>query len=564
MFLPTTKKEVARRGWDRLDVVLVTGDSYIDSPFIGSAIIGKVLVSKGFKVGIIAQPDIDSGKDITRLGAPDLFWGVTAGSLDSMVANYTALKKFRKSDDYTPGGRNNKRPDRATIVYTNLIKKYFKNTAPIVLGGVEASLRRIAHYDFWDDKIRRSVLFDAKADYLLYGMAERSIIDLARTLKKEQSPENIRGLCYISKKEKCEYIKLPPYQEVKKDDHRFTEMFDLFYKNNDPLNARGLYQKMDTRYLVQNPPAYHLADEELDEVYELDFEYQQHPYYRKMGQVKALDTIANSIPTHRGCYGECNFCAIAVHEGRRVRWRTQNSIMKEARNMRDRPGFKGYLNDLCGPTANMYGIECKKKIDHGSCKDRRCLYPSICGNMPDDHRPQLELLRKLRAIPGIEKVFVSSGIRFDLVVKDGNHGAEYVKEVAQYHTSGQLKIAPEHTAPNVLKLMGKPPKNHYLYKFKDKFYKYSKRSDKEQFLTYYFIAAHPGSTEKNMHILKKIASQKLNINPRQVQIFTPTPSTWSSLMYYTEKDPFSGKDIFVEKDHHKKKQQKKILQQVNQ
>jgi len=560
MFLPTTQKEVAKKGWDNLDVILITGDSYIDSPFIGSAIIGKVLIDKGFKVGIIAQPNVDSAEDITRLGEPDLFWGVTAGSLDSMVANYTALKKFRKSDDYTPGGKNNKRPDRATIVYTNLIKKYFKNTAPIVLGGVEASLRRIAHYDFWDNKIRRSVLFDAKADYLLYGMADRSVVDLAGTLQKGQSPTHIRGLCYISKKEKYEYIKLPSYQEVKDNNQEFIEMFDLFYKNSDPVNARGLYQKMDSRYLVQNPPAYYLTDEELDTVYELDFEYQQHPYYRKQGKVRALDTISNSISTHRGCYGECNFCAIAVHEGRRVRWRTPNSIMQEARNMRNRPGFKGYIKDLCGPTANMYGIECKKKINHGSCKDRRCIYPSICGNMPNDHSKQVELLKKLRDIPGIEKVFVSSGIRFDMVIKDKKHGDKYLKEIARHHTSGQLKIAPEHTAPNVLKLMGKPPKNHYLYKFKEKFNKYSKRAGKKQFLTYYFIAAHPGSTEKNMQILKKIASQNLKINPRQVQIFTPTPSTWSSVMYYTEEDPFSGKDIFVEKNFHKKRQQKKILQ----
>ncbi|MCF7886499.1 MAG: YgiQ family radical SAM protein [Candidatus Marinimicrobia bacterium] len=560
MYIPTTSKEIKERGWDKLDVILVTGDSYIDSPFFGSALIGKILLDKGFKVGIIAQPDTDSPADITRLGEPNLFWGVTAGSLDSMVANYTALKKFRKSDDYTPGGKNTKRPDRATIVYTNLIKQYFKDTAPIVLGGIEASLRRIAHYDFWDNRIRRSVLFDAKADYLLYGMGDRSIVDLARALKNKQSPEYIRGLCYISAEPKYDYIQLPAYQEVKEYDDKFIAMFDTFYKNCDPLNAQGLYQKMDTRYLVQNPPAYHLTSEELDQIYGLAFEHQQHPYYRKEGKVRALDTISNSIPTHRGCFGECNFCAIAVHEGRRVRWRTESSILQEARSMRSRPGFKGNIKDLCGPTANMYGMECQKMINRGSCKDRRCLYPSACGNMQIDHSKQTALIQKLRKIPGIKKIFVSSGIRFDMVMADKKHGQNYLKEVASQHTSGQLKIAPEHTAPEILKLMGKPPRNHPLYKFRDKFFKYSKQAGKQQYLTYYFIAAHPGCTDDNMHKLKDIAAKKLKINPRQVQIFTPTPSTWSSVMYYTEKNPFTGQKIFVEKNPHKKRQQKKILQ----
>ena len=561
MFLPTTKKEMHQRGWSNLDVILVSGDSYIDSPFIGAAVIGKILVEKGFTVGIIAQPDPDSEQDITRLGEPNLFWGVTAGSLDSMVANYTALKKFRKNDDYTPGGKNNRRPDRATIVYTNLIKRYFKNTRPIVLGGIEASLRRIAHYDFWDNGLRRSVLFDAKADYLLYGMADRSIVDLARALKNDQSPHHIRGLCYISSREKYEYLKLPSYQEVKKDDDKFIEMFDLFYKNSDPVNAQGLYQKMDTRYLIHNPPAHYLSREEMDQVYEFDYEHQQHPYYRKMGKVRALDTIANSIPAHRGCYGECNFCAIAVHEGRRVRWRSEQSILQEARNMRSRPGFKGNIKDLCGPTANMYGIECTRKIKAGACKNRRCLYPSACKSLPIDHQKQIELLKKLREIPGINKVFVSSGIRFDMVMQDKKHGQEYLKQIAQYHTSGQLKIAPEHTAPRVLRLMGKPPKNHPLYKFRNKLYKYSQQAGKDQYLTYYFIAAHPGCTENNMGKLKEIASKKLQINPRQVQIFTPTPSTWSSVMYYTEKDPVTGRDIFVEKNNHKRQRQKNMLMQ---
>ncbi|MCJ7789597.1 MAG: YgiQ family radical SAM protein [Candidatus Atribacteria bacterium] len=558
MFLPTSKEEMKRLSWDRLDIIIVTGDTYLDSPYIGAAVIGKVLFAAGYKVGIIAQPDINSELDITRLGEPTLFWGITAGSVDSMVANYTALKKKRRKDDFTPGGENTKRPDRATIVYCNLIKKYFKNTKPLVLGGIEASLRRIAHYDYWDDKIRKSILFDSKADILIYGMGEDSILELADKLKSGEDFKKIRGLCYISPQPKEGFIILPSYQGVQEDKQKFITMFHNFYLNNDPLTAKGLCQKQDSRYLIQNPPGYPLTQKELDKVYDLDYEREAHPYYRKEGKVKALETIKFSIPTHRGCYGDCNFCSIAVHQGRTIQQRSEKSILEEAKLLTRLKDFKGYILDLGGPTANMYGIECQKKLKSGSCIDKKCLYPRRCPNLKINHQAQIEILKKIRKIKGIKKVFVASGIRYDMLLEDQKYGGDYLRELIKHHISGQLKIAPEHIEDNVLEKMGKPDQG-YLKKFKDKFYKINKELKKKQFLTYYLIAAHPGCKEEDMQRLKKFTSQELKINPEQVQIFTPIPSTYSTLMYYTEIDPFNQKPIFVEKNLKKKGRQKEIV-----
>ena len=558
MFLPTSREEMKRLGWNKLDIIIVTGDTYLDSPYIGAAVIGKVLFAAGYKVGIIAQPDINSELDITRLGEPTLFWGITAGSVDSMVANYTALKKKRRKDDFTPGGENTKRPDRATIVYCNLIKKYFKNTKPLVLGGIEASLRRIAHYDYWDDKIRKSILFDSKADILIYGMGEDSILELADKLKSGEDFKKVRGLCYISPQPQEGFIILPSYQEVREDKQKFITMFHDFYLNNDPLTAKGLCQKQDSRYLIQNPPNYPLSQKRLDQIYDLDYEREVHPYYRKEGKVKALETIKFSIPTHRGCYGDCNFCSIAVHQGRTIQQRSRRSILKEAKLLASMKDFKGYILDLGGPTANMYGIECQKKLKSGSCIDKKCLYPQICPNLKINHQAQIEILKKIRKIKGIKKVFVASGIRYDMLLKDQKYGEEYLHELIKHHISGQLKIAPEHTEGKVLEKMGKPDQG-YLKKFKDKFFKINKELKKKQFLTYYLIAAHPGCKEKDMQRLKKFTSQELKINPEQVQIFTPLPSTYSTLMYYTEMDPFSQKPIFVEKNLKKKERQKEIV-----
>jgi len=558
MFIPTTKQELHNLGWNKLDIILVTGDSYIDSPFIGVSVIGKVLLKAGYRVGIIAQPDIHSDRDISRLGEPELFWGVTGGSIDSMVANYTATKKRRKKDDLTPGGINNRRPDRAVIVYSNLIRRFFTRTRPIVLGGIEACLRRIAHYDFWSDRIRKSILFDAKADILIYGMGEKTVVALAERLRTGREIEDLQGICYISKEKRADYIELPSYEAVVKDRHAFIDMFHMFYLNNDPLSARGLYQKQDTRYLVQNPPMPYLTQQELDALYALDFERDLHPFYRRQGKVKALETIKFSLTTHRGCYGECNFCSIAVHQGRTVRWRSENSIVKEAQRFTEYPDFKGYIHDVCGPTANMYGFECDKKKHHGSCGDKRCLYPEICPQLKVDHSKQITLLRQLRRVKGVKKVFVASGIRYDLVLDDKRYGHQYLREVVQYHVSGQMKVAPEHTESHILQRMGKPGRKPLL-EFKRLFYKFTKAARKKQFLTYYLIAAHPGCTEHDMRELKRFASRELRINPEQVQIFTPTPATYSSLMYYTELDPFTREKIFVEKNTAKKERQKNIV-----
>ncbi len=558
MFLPTTRKELEKLGWDRLDIILITGDAYIDSPFIGVAVIGKVLLNAGYRVGIIAQPDVSSGVDISRLGEPILFWGVTGGSIDSMVANRTASGKKRKRDDYTPGGMNTHRPDRAVLVYSNLIRQHFKKTRPIVLGGIEASLRRIAHYDFWSNKIRRSILFDAKADFLLYGMAERSVVELADCLKSGKSPGEIRGMCYPARTIPEGFTELPPYQETAADKKAFTEMFQRFYVNNDPLTAVGLAQKQDSRYLIQNPPALYLSGSELDDVHNLSYERELHPFYQKKGEVKALTTIRFAISTHRGCYGECNFCAIAVHQGRTVRWRSKKSILAETLQIVKHPLFKGTLFDVGGPTANMYGFECEKKLQKGNCLKKRCLFPKICSNLFVDHGGQIELLRELRQLKGIKKIIVASGIRYDMILADKKYGAMYMKEIVRHHVSGQLKVAPEHSEPSVLAAMGKPDSKSLL-QFRDQFMRLTGKEGKRQFLTYYMIAAHPGCTVKDMIKLRDFSKKNLKILPRQVQIFTPTPSTWSTLIYWTGNNPLTGKSCFVEKTFQGREQQKNII-----
>jgi uncharacterized radical SAM protein YgiQ len=558
MFLPTTPEELKKLKWDKLDVILVTGDAYIDSPFIGVSVIGRVLSAAGFRVGIIAQPDWQSRKDISRLGEPKLFWGITGGCMDSMVANYTATKKKRQSDDLTAGGKNDRRPDRAVVVYANLIRQYFKNTKPLVLGGVEASMRRVAHYDFWSDSVRRSILFDTRADVLVYGMAEKAILELAQRMKAGLNIKDIRGVCYISPDSPPDYIELPSYEEVVADKKSFSRMFNTFYQNNDPLTAQGLFQKHGPRFLVQNPPQSHLTVEELDKIYALDFTRNVHPFYEAQGKVKAMETIKFSITSHRGCYGECNFCSIGLHEGRTVISRSEKSIINEANKIAALPDFKGYILDVGGSTANMYGIECLKKQERGACKNKRCLYPQVCNSMKADHGRQINLLKNLRNIKGVKKVFVASGVRYDLLLSDKKHCSGYMQELVKHHISGQLKIAPEHISPGTLKLMGKPQAQSLII-FKQMFENFSKSSEQKQYLTYYFIAAHPGCTEDNMRELKSFASKELKTNLRQVQIFTPLPSTYSSVMYFTDTDPATGRKIFAEKNTEKKQRQKNIV-----
>ncbi|MDG5814575.1 YgiQ family radical SAM protein [Chitinispirillales bacterium ANBcel5] len=558
MFLPTTAKEVKNLGWKQLDIILVTGDCYIDSPLVGVSVIGHCLMDAGFRVGIIGQPDIRTSNDITRLGEPALFWGVSGGCIDSMVANRTASGKPRRTDDYTPGGINNKRPDRAVIAYCNLIKAHFKNSAPIVLGGLEASLRRVAHYDYWSKKIRKSILFDSKADYLLYSMAEKSVVELAWHLKKGQDPRAIRGLCFIAESAPGEGIELPEFETVRSDRCAFTEMFNLFYRNNDPVTARTLYQKQDTRFLIQNPPQPYLTEKELDTVYSFDYMRDAHPYHLKNGPVKALDTIRFSVLTHQGCYGECSFCSIAVHQGRGVRCRSKASIVNEVKRVAAHPLFKGNIMDVGGPTANMYGFECSKKLKKGACADKACLFPEVCSSMKIDHSKQITLLNDIKKVPGVKRVFVTSGIRYDMILADKSNGTRYLKTLIRSHISGQMKIAPEHCSSAVLKKMGKPAINTLL-QFKKLFERLTKEDGKKQFLSYYFIAAHPGCGLKEMRHLKQVCSKDLHYIPKQVQLFTPSPSTRSTMMYCTGIDPFTTEKCFVEKSDAGRKKQISVV-----
>ena len=562
MFIPTTKEELQRLGWDQLDIILISGDTYIDTPYSGIAIIGKILINEGYKVGIICQPDINSDQDITRLGKPKLYWGVGAGLVDSMVANYTATKKFRNNDDFTPGGINNRRPDRAIMAYVNLIRRYFKSTVPIVIGGIEASLRRVTHYDFWSNKIRKSILFDSKADILVYGMAEKTIVELTDTIKNKDDIKDIKGICYIAKEPVEDYIELPSFQECKDDKLKFINMFHLFYNNNEPMTSKGLYQQHDNRYLIQNPPNDYMKEDEIDKVYDLEYERDIHPYYKKQGEVKALQTIQFSVTTHHGCYGECNFCAISVHQGRTIRSRSQESIVNEVDKFKNHKDFKGIINDVGGATANMYGYECGRKLKKGVCADISCTSTTVCPALKPDHNEQLELLSKIRNMPHIKKAFVNSGIRYDLINEDKKFGKQYLKTLVDHHISGQMKVAPEHTEDKILRLMGKPNKQALL-NFKKDFDDLNKKSGKKQFLTYYLIAAHPGSDMDDMQSLKEFTNKELKLNPEQVQVFIPTPSTYSTLMYYTQMDPWSRQPLFVEKDPIKKQKQKDIVTAKN-
>ena len=562
MFLPVTRRETKKLGWRKLDIILITGDAYIDSPFIGVAVIGKFLTQAGFRVGIIAQPDIHSATDISRLGEPKLFWGITGGSIDSMVANRTASGRRRKRDDYTPGGKNNRRPDRAVLVYANLIRSHFKQTVPLVLGGIEASLRRIAHYDYWSDSIRKSILVDAKADYLLYGMAEYAALALAKRLQEKCSPTDLPGLCYLSRDVPQSALLLPSFADVcgRSEAHKekFTAMFMDFYRQNDPITARPVAQQQDNRYLIQNPPWPNLSSKELDRIYEMEFKREVHPLDKDQGEVRAMATIRFAMTSHRGCYGECNFCAIAVHQGRTVTSRSQKSLVTEVRQLIRHPKFKGTISDLGGPTANMYGFECEKKISKGACIKKRCLFPSVCPKMAVDHGPQIRLLAAVGKIPGIRKVIVASGIRYDMVLADRKNGLSYLEKIIRHHVSGQLKIAPEHCVDSVLTCMGKPGVKNLL-KFRELFFAFTKKAGLAQFLTYYIIAAHPGCRLRDMQELKTFARRRLKLLPRQVQIFTPTPSTISTLMYWTGRNPLTGKRCFVERSFQGREQQKQVV-----
>ena len=564
MDIPCTRAEMLALGWDEPDMVLVSGDALIDTPHSGTAVIARVLIDAGFRVGVIAQPDTQSPDDIRRLGAPRLFWGVTAGCVDSMVANTTASGRRRRQDDFTPGGENTRRPDRASIAYSNLIRSAFRPCAPIVLGGVEASLRRITHYDFWTDRLRRPILFDAKADILVYGMAERTIIQLALALRDGADWRSIRGLCYAASTPPADAVCLPAFAALTDPadpdaaKRLFLGMFRLFADNQEPATAHTLAQPVDLRWLIHNPPAAPLETGELDRVYALPFTQNVHPHDAARGAVRALDTVRFSLTSHRGCYGGCAFCAIAMHQGRRVTWRSVGSLVDEATGYTRHPAFKGIIHDVGGPTANMYGFECACKERTGACADKDCLFPSVCPSLPVTHDPQIRLLQALREIPGVRKVFVGSGIRPDLVLADTRHGETYLDTLTANHVSGQLKLAPEHSEPRVLRLMRKPGIEGLL-EFRSRFEACSRAHGLKQFLTYYFIAAHPGCTEADMRRLSDFAHTHLRLAPEQVQIFTPTPSTWATAIWWTGLDPDTGAPVFVERRTRERQNQKDIL-----
>ena len=568
MFLPTAIDDIRKLGWDRPDIVLVTGDAYVDSPYCGTAVIGQVLTRHGFRVAVLSQPAARDVAAFQALGEPRLYWGVSAGCVDSMVANYTATGRKRHQDDFTPGGVNNRRPDRATIVYVNTIRAAFKPAKPIVIGGIEASLRRVAHYDFWSDKVRRSLLFDAKADILSYGMGERSMVALAEAFRDGTDWHGIRGICYARKAtpeggtRSPDEVWLPSFAEVSSNDETgrraFLKAHRLFAANQEPVTAKTLIQPTDMRELVHNPPALPLEAAELDAVQGIPWMLDAPPAIRKEGPIRALDTIRFAVTTHRGCYGNCRFCAITVHQGRRVVSRSADSVVAEVARFAKHPRFRGVVSDVGGPTANMYGFDCPRKKSHGACSDKDCLFPHTCPALKPDHGPQLALLKRLRELPGVRHVFVASGIRPDLTAADPKHGCEYVATIARHHVSGQLKLAPEHVVDHVLAAMGKPGVKSLLA-FKDQFDAASRRCGKRQFLTYYFIAAHPGCTEQDMRELKRFATTRLKLNPEQVQIFTPTPLTAATAMYYTGLDPETGRPIHIARGLGEKQRQKDIL-----
>jgi len=559
MYLPLTHRELARRGASRPDVILVSGDTYIDSPYCGVAVIGRVLEDAGYSVALVPQPDTRSSRDIGAFGEPRLFWGVSPGCVDSEVANYTALGKPRRQCDFTPGGKNTLRPDRASIVYTNLIRRHFKNTVPIVLGGLEASLRRIAHYDFRSGRVRRSLLLDAKADLLVYGMGEQAALAIARRLDSGKGIRDIPGTCVIADSPPEEYTRLPAFETVRDDRRAFAQMYRSFYHLASDPGSSGLVQPHGDKYLVHHPPQPMMSREELDRIHELPFRHEAHPACRKQGEIRALATIQDSLITHRGCYGECSFCAIALHQGRTVISRSTESILREAERLTQREGFSGTIRDAGGPTANMYASGCSRLRRGKPCMDRHCVgHRGVCSRLEPGHAEQMRLLRRLEAIPGVERVFVSSGVRHDLLLADRQNGRAYLEQLAARHISGQLKIAPEHSVDSVLELMNKPPISS-VSQFLDLFRRTVKKKGLSLHLSCYVIAAHPGCREKDMKHFLDFARSELRFIPRQVQIFVPLPSTRSAAMYHCGLDPFSEKEVSSVKSVAGKSKQKQIL-----
>ncbi len=563
-FLPVSKTDMKKRGWEQCDFIYICGDAYVDHPSFGHAIITRLLEAFGYKVGIIAQPDWKNKESITILGEPRLGFLVSAGNMDSMVNHYTVNKKRRHQDAFSPGGVMGKRPDYATIVYCNLIRQVYKKT-PVIIGGIEASLRRMAHYDYWSDKVKRSILIDSGADIISYGMGEHSIIEIADALNAGIDIHDItfiKGTVYKTKTlDNIEnYIELPSYDDICNSKELYAKSFYTQYKNTDPFTAKILVEKVKEKmYVVQNPPAMPLTEVEMDDIYALPYMRNYHPMYEKDGGVPALSEIKFSITSNRGCFGGCSFCALTFHQGRIIQVRSHKSIIDEAIEMTKDPDFKGYIHDVGGPTANFRHTSCDKQLTKGVCMNRQCLFPKPCPNLKVDHSDYIKLLRELRNLPNVKKVFIRSGIRFDYCMCDPDD--TFISELCKYHISGQLRVAPEHISDNVLKKMGKPSNDVYE-SFLNRYQRINKKTGKEQFVVPYLMSSHPGSTMKEAIELAEYI-RDLGYMPEQVQDFYPTPSTLSTCMYYTGLDPVTMEKVYTPVSHHEKAMQRALIQYRN-
>ncbi|MBQ9565915.1 MAG: YgiQ family radical SAM protein [Synergistaceae bacterium] len=565
-FLPVSREDMESRGWDELDFLFISGDAYVDHPSFAAALLCRLLESKGYRVGIVPQPDWREDGDFLKMGKPRLAVLVGAGNLDSMLGKRTASRKARSTDAYSPGGRRGLRPDRATIVYCQKARRLFGDT-PLIIGGIEASLRRFVHYDYWSDALRRSILIDSQADLLVYGMGERPLLQIAEALSQGRSIRNIHGTCNVAREgeEPAEFIELPSWDAIVRDKRQFAEAFRLAALEQDAVRGRTLLQPHEggkgkpTLGLVQLPPSLPLSEAEMDKVYDLPYTRQWHPMYDKDGGVPALNEVKFSVTSHRGCFGSCAFCAIHAHQGRVIQARSHESILKEIRLLTKFPDFKGYIHDVGGPTANFRHPSCREQLSRGVCRGKECLFPTPCRNLDASHEDYLSLLRKCRAIPGVKKVFVRSGLRYDYVLLDRDGGRAFLRELCEHHVSGQLKVAPEHASPAVLRRMRKGDIGQYR-KFMALYQECNRRLGKKQFLVPYFMTSHPGSGIKESIELAVFASE-LDFCPEQAQDFIPTPGSLATCMYYTGLDPFNqGEKVYSAKTEGERKEQRALLQ----
>lgn len=559
-FLPMTRAEMKAYGWDELDFLFISGDAYVDHPSFGPAIICRHLEAQGYRVGIIAQPNWHTTKDFKVMGKPRLGVLISAGNLDSMLNKFTAAKKFRHNDDYSPGGEAGKRPDRATVVYANRAREIWKDT-PIIIGGIEASLRRFAHYDYWSEKVRRSMLLDSRADLLVFGMGEKQVSEIAKQLDAGipiNEIRNVQGTCYRTEDKESlpEGVWMPSYEAVVDDKKAFAKAFRLMYLEQDAFRGRCLIQPSGTSYVIQNPPAMPLTTEEMDAIYALPYQRTWHPAYDEAGGVPAIEEVKFSLVSQRGCFGGCSFCAITTHQGRIIQARSHESILAEAKQLIADPDFKGYIHDVGGPTANFRQPACNAQLKRGVCANKQCLAPVPCKNLVADHRDYVSLLRKLRKLPGVKKVFIRSGIRYDYLMLDKN--TDFLRELCEHHVSGQLKVAPEHISVRVLKMMGKSPKEVYQ-RFSAAYEKVNRQLNKKQYLVPYFMSSHPGATLADAIELAEFL-RELNYMPQQVQDFIPTPGSLSTCMYYTGINPLTGESVYVSRNASDKKMQRALLQ----